>query len=167
MIARASRLAFSQVRRSISRGLTMTSPAAVLIHSSLAHSLRNRYPVFDPIARMLDHAIAGSEARDHLRQTIVPMANLNRRHARTAVPNSKDSPPFATSEQRTNRHGQRVFATPHCYMYRYPIVVPETRPRFRRIDEVDRDMHTLLLDAECGNLEEPCRVDARHPRPDW
>src|SRR5215831_19203575 len=120
MIARASGLASSQVRRSISCGLTMTSPVAVLIHRSLAHAFRNRNPVFDPIARMLDHAISGSEARDHLRQTIVPMANLNRRHARTAVPNSKDNPPFATSEQRTNRHGQRVFGTPHRYMHCYP-----------------------------------------------
>ena len=61
MIARASRLALSQVRRSISCGLTMTSPVADLNHRSSAHSLRNRYPV--PITRMLDHAISGSEQR--------------------------------------------------------------------------------------------------------
>ncbi len=65
-------------------------------------------PVFDPIARMLDHAISGSETRDHFRQAIVPMANLNRRHARAAVPNSKDNPPLAASEQRTNRYVNEV-----------------------------------------------------------
>jgi hypothetical protein len=54
---------------------------------------------------VLDHAISSSKARDHLRETIVPMANVNGSHARPAVSNRKDGPPLAASEQRTNRHG--------------------------------------------------------------
>ena len=70
--------------------------------------LRNRYPVFDPIARMLDHAISGSETRGP-----PPPGDCSDGQPRSAsrargVPNSKDNPPLAASEQRTNRYVNEV-----------------------------------------------------------
>ena len=41
-----------------------------------------------------------AEEADACFMAIVPMANLNRRHARTAVPNSKDSRPLAASDRQ-------------------------------------------------------------------
>src|SRR5262245_43176001 len=39
------------------------------------------------------------------------------------------------------------------------VVVAELRPGFRRVGKIDGDAHALLLDAECGDLQETGRID--------
>src|SRR6516225_11588436 len=45
------------------------------------------------------------------------------------------------------------------------IIMPKSRPRLRRVDEIDRCPHPLFLDAERRDLEESHGIDAGYPRP--
>lgn len=47
-------------------------------------------------------------------------------------------------------------------MYDHSIIVPKRRPRFGRVDEIDLDVNTLLLDPERRDLEEAGWVDTCH-----
>src|SRR5262249_32092093 len=45
------------------------------------------------------------------------------------------------------------------------IIMPKSRPRLRRVDEIDRCPHPLFLDAERRDFEEARWIDPRYPRP--
>src|SRR6266508_4850373 len=90
------------------------------------------------------------------------MTDSDQGGAHTAVLDGKHGPVLSLSTQRAHRHPRHIFCTPNRDMHDDPVIMPETGPRFRRVDKVDCRADTLLLDAERRDLEEARRIDAGH-----
>ena len=68
-------------------------------------TLRNGYPIRNPVAGMKDDFVPCSQARQDLGNTFVPVSDLDNRRLGTAIAKRKYRPAVALAEQRGDRKG--------------------------------------------------------------
>jgi hypothetical protein len=121
--------------------------------------LRDPYTVSYPIAWVEHDFIALRKTGKHFRDTLVPVADPNRRRTRLPVLDGEHGPFIAFSEQSAERHRQRIVCIPHCHVDDDAVIVTKSRPCFRRINKVDGDSDPLFLNSQRRNLEKSGRVN--------
>src|SRR5262249_37684889 len=72
------------------------------------------------------------------------------------------SPFFSLAEQRAEWDCQRIIRFPNRHVDDDAVIMPKSRPCFRRIDKVDCDTDPLFLNSQRRDLEKSRRVNPRH-----
>jgi hypothetical protein len=120
---------------------------------STAHSSA----VIDRIGGLSDHLVAILKPARRDRKSAIGGAQLDDRPASAPVRNAKHSPIFACAKECGRRDPKNILAFPDGYGHIHPVIVSE--PQWRRVDEIEHDVDTLLLEPKSRHLRERRWVD--------